>query len=94
MPSFEIRLTRCPQCNDTFTYKYRLPEDPDADLQIPMTCLSCKTKLLVDLSKYCRKQIISYKGEKPATPKPITFDLPAEIPAVKREAKNGEKKKK
>ena len=98
MPSHENRLTRCPQCNDTFTYKYRLPDTPDADPIITMTCPFCRAKLRVDLSPYCRDQIISYKGgETDSTgPQPRTFDLPPEIPAEKREegTKNNKRGKK
>ncbi len=92
---FENRLTRCDNCNETLTYRYKVTPEQGEDLIIKLSCPFCNTKLQVDLNPYSRKQINllrspggsgtengnEAKGDNSAS----ILELPPELPTTTRE---------
>lgn len=82
MSQFENRLTRCPGCNDTFTYRYPTTVAPD-NLLIRTTCPFCKVPIKIDLSAYQRPNVVIYRGETDSSKtNSLILQLPDELPAT------------
>ncbi len=88
MREIENRLTRCPSCKDTFTYRYQTTGGQEDNLIIKMSCPFCKTRLKVDLNPYTRTMVTSYKalnGNNSEESQTIALELPLELPATVEE---------
>ncbi len=87
MSRIENRLTRCPACNDTFTYRYKTTEEQEDNLIIKMICPFCKKRLKVDLNPYTRRTVTVYKDMKGnnSESQTIALELPPELLAITEE---------
>lgn len=88
MHPFKHRLTRCPACDDTFSYRYNVTPEPGDQLIIRATCPFCKVKLKIDLNPYTRRTMVSYKGDEDHPDGEsgiIELELPAELPGTVEE---------
>lgn len=79
------RLTRCRNCRETFTYRYRVTPEQGDNLVINLGCPFCRTRLQVDLNPHTRKKITSYRTTADNSKKreATVLDpaaLPAELP--------------
>lgn len=80
------RLTRCPVCNDTFTYRYQTTVEQNEHLVIRMRCPFCKTRLAVDVNSYTRRKDTIFRSvDDDEESQMITLELPEELQATVEE---------